>query len=958
MRVQGSLEFYTEYLDLIRFPAETHADEMVRLLKLKYGQRKPDLLIPVSYSALEFLTRKGADIFPATPIVALFNHRRLDDLKQHIESNAGQIITGVASTDDPASTLGFALQLQPETRLVAVLVGSSPLEHYWLDQLQRDLASYRTKVDLRFLTGKPVSELLHEISLLPPRSIVLTTFFFQDAAGQFFRTEDVLDLITREARIPVYSIYSSYIGHGIVGGFITNPEVTGRKVADLAGAVLNGENARKIPIALDDSGEYMVDWRELKRLGINERRLPPSTLQLYRQPSVWERYRTALLATIFFIVLQTVLITILIVNIRHRRRAEQDVLREKTLADAVIETLPGVFVLQDENSKNVRWNRNAETLMRYKPSQAEPLGNVAAHTKEQVLAARDHVLKHGSVQFEAEFLLRNGQTAPFYISALKVDLQGKPYITAVGLDLTEREQAREALRESETALRSFIENAPYGIATIDVRRDRFLYANPAMIRLLGYQSLSQVCALALTSDLYPHGGNQPFRAQPTRADYFKDIESTWNRKDGKSVVVRTSGRRICRPEGDLLEIIAEDVTVHRSLEEQLRHAQKLEALGQLSGSVAHDFNNLLSVIIGYSEILSSNPALQSAAKTQLETIKRAGERAASLTGQLLAFSRRQVLQPSVINLNSLVRETERMLRRLLPEDVHQTSELNLELWKTKADPNQVVQVIINLAVNARDAMPRGGALKIRTENVTFADGATIDGVDLPAGDYVKLSVTDTGTGMSAETRSRIFEPFFTTKEPGKGTGLGLATVYGIVKQSGGFIFVESQFGVGSTFTTYFPRFAQPVAADASAPGNVKPETLNHFQTLLIVEDEAAFRDLLRDGLQAKGFNVLVAANGVEALRVVEEYGRPIRLLITDVVMPHMSGPELVRTLRDTRDIDVLYMTGYADDKLNDISESGELSLMRKPFYLHELLGKVDEVLKRTTGSRARMRSDK
>ena len=957
LRVKGNLEFYTEYLDLIRFPTEAHTDEMVRLLKLKYAQKKPDLLIPVSYSAVEFLARRGADIFPATPMVALFNRRRLADLKQYAQGE-GHSITGVASTDDPACTLGFALQLQPDTQHAAVLVGSSPLEHYWLDQLQNDLGPYRAKVDLRFLTGKPINELIREVSDLPPKSVVITTFFFQDSSGQFFRTEDVLDLITREAHVPVYSIYSSYIGHGVVGGCITDPEVTGKKVADLAGAALNGENTGKIPIALDDSGEYTVDWRELKRWGINERRLPPSTLRLYRERPVWERYQGALIAVICFMVLQTVLIMGLIINVRRRRRAEKDLLREKTVADAVIESLPGVFVLQDQDGKNVRWNRNAETILRYKPAEVTPLGNVAEEHKEQVSAARERVLKHGTGQIEAEFLLRNGKTAPFYINARKVDLQGKPHFTAIGLDLTEREQTRHALRESESALRSFIENAPYGIGTIDVRRDRFLYANPAMIKLLGYESLPQVCALTLSSDLYPQGANQPLRAQPTRAGYFKDVEFTWKRKDGKSVIVRTSGRRFSRPDGDVLEIIAEDVTSRRSLEDQLRHAQKLEALGQLSGSVAHDFNNLLSVIIGYSEILSSDATIQSAAKAQLETIKRAAERAASLTGQLLAFSRRQVLQPSVINLNSLVRETERMLRRLMPEDVHHEIELEPRLWKTKADPNQIVQVIINLAVNARDAMPRGGSLKIQTANVVLEDGASIEGIDLPCGDYVKMSVSDTGTGISPETRSLIFEPFFTTKEPGKGTGLGLATVYGIVKQSGGFIFADSQLGAGTTFTVYLPRFEREATATAIKPGNGRAEIHNLSETLLIVEDETAFRDLLRDGLRAKGFNVLVASNGVEALRVFEECGHPIQLLITDVIMPQMSGPELVRALRTTRDIDVLYMTGYADDKLQDMTESGELALMRKPFYLDELLAKIIEVLTRTAKPHAKVPRDK
>src|ERR1051326_8254398 len=423
-----------------------------------------------------------------------------------------------------------------------------------------------------------------------------------------------------------------------------------------------------------------------------------------------------------------------------------------------------------------------------------------------------------------------------------------------------------------------------------------------MVTLLGYNSEAEVLALHVSRELYCNGEAQGFRAQPTRADFFSAVEFNWRRKDGKAVIVRASGRRVrtTDDQGDLMEIIAEDVTARRSLEEQLRQAQKLEALGQLSGSVAHDFNNLLSVIIGYSELLSINPVFEGALKAHLEAIRRAGERAASLTSQLLAFSRRQVLQPSVINLNLLIRETQKMLQRLMREDIEHRIVLDPGLWKAKADPNQLVQVIINLAINARDAMPTGGTLTFATANVTLQDVMTFKGVDVPRGNYVKLAVTDTGIGMDEETQARIFEPFFTTKEAGKGTGMGLATVYGIVKQSGGYIFSDSEAGKGTTLSIYLPQFERAHEPDSAVAGSRdgKSDTLQPgSETILVVEDEAAFRDLLQDGLRAKGYNVLVAANGVEALRVAEQHGISIRLLITEIIMPQMRGTELARALR-------------------------------------------------------------
>ena len=603
------------------------------------------------------------------------------------------------------------------------------------------------------------------------------------------------------------------------------------------------------------------------------------------------RYQVLIVAASLCI-LESLLILALVLNVIRRRRAEKELARAKTLADAVIEGLPAVFVLQDASGKSLRLNKNAQAMVGSSP--------------------------------DAVGTLRN---------------------TAIGPDLTGNKQSKEALRRSESELRSFIEHAPYGIGTISVSRDRFLRANPALVKLLGYKSEAEVLSLLVSRDLYPSGDSPGLRAQPPRADFFSALELTWKRKDGKPVNVRASGRRIPDPadQGDLIEIIAEDVTARRQLEEQLRHAQKLEALGQLSGSVAHDFNNLLSVIIGYSELLSANPNSEGSMRIHLEAIKRAGERAASLTAQLLAFSRRQELQPTVVNLNSLVRETEKMLQRLMGEDVEQKVILDPALWKTRADSGQMVQVIMNLAINARDAMAKGGTLTIETANIAFDEVVNLCGVDVPAGKYVKLSVSDTGTGMDAETLARIFEPFFTTKQAGKGTGLGLATVYGIVEQSGGYIFADSGPGMGAVFSIYLPQVDRSVE---TVPARPRPSTQG-AETILIAEDEPAFRDLLRDGLQARGYQVLVASNGAEALRVAEEHNGPIRVLVTDVIMPQVSGPELARALRKVRsDIVVLYMSGYADDKLDDISSSGELTLLPKPFYIDELVRRIQEILAR------------
>ena len=951
------VEFYTEYLDLVRFPGAAHAANLVKLLELKFGEQKPDLIVPVSYSALQFLLGEGKELFPGTPVVALFNVTRLGELKQSIATGTvGRRITGVASTDEPVRTVDLALRLQPDTDQVAVVVGCSPVDGYWAEQLRQDFAPYGQRVRFTYLTGLTMDETLKRVAELPPHTVILSTYFFEDANGQFFLQQEALDLIAQKANVPVYAIYSNYLGHGVVGGRMTDPENLGRRIAKEAARVLSGENAAGIPLELDNSAQDTVDWRQLQRWHISEKQLPPGTVELFREPSAWERYRSVIVAVIALCILQTVLVLALWFSIERRKRAEKAQLHEKILADAVIESLPGIFLLQDRAGKNLRWNKNAELMARYAPGEEGVLGNVADGDKEAVQRAKNEVFARGASQIEADMLLSNGGTAPFYFTGVRVDLEGTPYLAAVGIDLTQSKQAEEAVRRSEAELRSFVENAPYGIGTIGVRQDRFLHANPALVKLLAYKSEAEVLALTVSRDLYSDGDGTGFRAQPTRADFFNAVEFTWKRKDGKPVMVRASGRRLSSPDGggDVIEIIAEDVTSRKLLEEQLRHAQKMEALGQLAGSVAHDFNNLLGVIIGYSELLSSDLGSAGPVGTRLETIKKAGVRAASLTSQLLAFSRRQVLEPRVVNLNSLVAETQKMLQRLMGEDIEQKIVLDPALGKTKADPGQMVQVIMNLAVNARDAMPTGGKLTIETSKVSFEEGATFYGVAVPPGRYVMLAVTDTGTGMDADTRERLFEPFFTTKAEGKGTGLGLATVYGIVKQSGGFVFADSELGKGTVFRVYLPQVDPPLEEPSRQREKLAAVPAGSA-TIMVVEDERAFRDLLHDGLQSRGYQVLVASNGVEALRIAEEHAGPIRLLITDVIMPQMSGPELAKCLTEVRgNLDVLYMSGYTDDRLGAMAgTNGELAWIQKPFYLDDLQRKIQEILLRKEGPASR-----
>ncbi|MBA2731790.1 MAG: PAS domain S-box protein [Acidobacteria bacterium] len=382
----------------------------------------------------------------------------------------------------------------------------------------------------------------------------------------------------------------------------------------------------------------------------------------------------------------------------------------------------------------------------------------------------------------------------------------------------------------------------------------------------------------------------------------------------------------------------------REKEEQLRQSQKMEAVGQLAGGIAHDFNNLLTVITGYSDLMLRGLRLNDPLRQKIEQVKKAGERAASLTRQLLAFSRKQVLQPKVLALNEVVADMDKMLRRLIGEDIDLMTILEPSLWQVKADPGQIEQVIMNLGVNAHDAMPKGGKLTIQTENIVIDETYAARHMTVKPGRYVMLAVSDTGTGMDTTTQKRIFEPFYTTKDQGKGTGLGLSTVYGIVKQSNGSIWVYSEVGLGTAFKIYLPQFADEVTE--SAPRALAIEASQGTETVLLVEDDETVRELARETLEMSGYHVLTAANGDAALSCCEHYEGQIHLILTDVVMPQMSGRELAERLTVLYpETPVLYMSGYTDDAIvhHGILEEG-VAFLEKPFTPNILTHKVRTVL--------------
>jgi len=516
----------------------------------------------------------------------------------------------------------------------------------------------------------------------------------------------------------------------------------------------------------------------------------------------------------------------------------------------------------------------------------------------------------------------------------------------------EHKQATETVREREELVQLLLDSTAEAIYGIDLHGNCML-ANPTCARLLGYADPEQLKGRNMHNLIHHHrpdGRPCPeeecpiVRAIHTRQGTHIKNEVFW-RADGTKFDAEYFSYPMWRGKvlvGAVVTFL--DMSHQKKLEEQLRQAQKMEAIGQLAGGVAHDFNNLLTIINGYSELLLLSTPPDDPRRELLEEIRKAGERSASLTRQLLAFSRKQFLAPTVLDLNDVVRDTEKMLRRVIGEDIQLTTVLHPQLGSVKADPGQLEQVLLNLAVNARDAMPQGGRLTIETNNILIDEDYARSHADMRPGSYVMLTVADAGTGMAEEVKRRLFEPFFTTKGIGKGTGLGLAVVHGIVKQSDGTIEVDSEPGLGTSFKIYLPHVEQaaPTGKSGAGLGSAPRGT----ETLLLVEDEDAVRALTRFTLQQCGYTVLEASHGEEAIRVATNHRERIHLLVTDVVMPGMGGQVLAERLLSIHpEMKVLYLSGYTDDAIvrHGILHE-EVNFLQKPFSPNALAHQVRDVL--------------
>ncbi len=966
LAARPDIEIYTEYLDSKRITREGLPAATADYLAQKYAETPLAVIIVSDNSALAFLARYQKAVFGSTPVVFC----GIDDFTPDLLAGLAGPVTGVVQALDPRQTVELIRTLQPDLQRLVVVSGTDVTALAMRRQAQAALANEARGLDVVWLDGPSARALQERLSGLSRADAVLLCNFNRDAEGAYLSHEDSARLICAASGAPVYAMQDLYLGTGVVGGSVITARDQGAMAARLGLEILAGRDVP--PISLECPHAILCDFAVLQKFGLDLSRLPPTATLINHPLTFYERYRRLIwTAAGAFALLLLALAGVSFGLVRSRSAARQ-LRRSEEKLRTTLNSIGDAVIATDVIGRIIHMNPVAERLTGWTAAEAvhQPLASVLrivnAVTRQPVDAPVEEVLRRGQIVGLANhttLLARDGAEYQIADSAAPIRAEGAQ-ITGVVLvfrDVTEDYRMRRRLAESEAQMKLALQGADLCTWDWNVPARQVAF-NERWAEMLGYPSAERAAPFDIWMELV-HPDDRPSVQQTLEAHLqgqtaAYETEHRLRHKTGAWVWVLGKGRVIERnADGAALRMCGTylDITQrrraeaeHAKLEAQLRQAQKMESIGLLAGGIAHDFNNILTAISGSAEAATQELQTRFPAAAGplewLQQVERSVQRAAALTRQLLAFGRRQLVRPQVLDLNTTLRELEKMLRRLLTENLSLQLRCAPELPAVQADPGQLEQVIVNLVVNARDAMSAGGQLTLETRPVPPAEAQAVLPPDARPGAYVMLAVSDTGCGMDAATREHIFEPFFTTKPLGQGTGLGLSTVYGIVKQAGGHVAVYSEPGQGTTFKVYLP--ARPEDSRRPQPAEVSPTALGGSDTIVVCEDDVAVRKVTAQMLQDAGYTVLVAEDAADALRRAAAHPGPIDLLVTDVIMPGMNGRQLAEALSALRPaLRTLFVSGYTSSVIAHCGVlERDVEFLEKPFSRQQLLQRVRDVL--------------
>ncbi len=955
-------ELFIEYMDTKRVRGEQYFQQLAQLYATKYRPGSFDAICSLDDNALRFLLRYKENLFGPIPVIFC----GVSIPQPEILEQAGNV-HGVLETLDLEVGIDFALRLFPQTKHIALITDpttSGAANRKTFEQLAR---SGRFSQSFIFVDpdgqGLELDELFAAVKNLPEQTIIYHSDFFVDKQKNPINIEVLMPQLSHEAHSPIFVHNNVYMGLGVLGGKVNSGYDQGATAAKITREIWAHDEPKNIPVIREIPNRVMIDSAQLKRFNLTEEALllassvPKNEILFFNQPEdFWRGRGKYVFWGLGFIVFEGLLIAWLVRLFMCEKKLQIEANQASERFQALFELAPFACVLNDEQGRYLMVNKAFTTVTGIHPEQA--IGHTSQEvgvlmSKEDVRRIKKELAQYKTLSsIELTLTLRPETTLHVLQASTLIDWDGASVILTASADITRIRQVEFALRESEERYRDLVQGAAVLIIKFNTK-GVITFVNDYALDFFGFRR-DELIGHNLTTTIVPENDSNGADLRPlinaaceSSDVLFENINENTT-KQGERVWIHWKNRVIREEKGAIKEIFSfgTDITKRKCAEEeqeklraQLLQSQKMESVGKLAGGVAHDFNNMLGVILGHCEMVLSSLGTEHELAHNLEQILSAANRSSELTKQLLAFARKQPIAPKVLDLNHNISMMIAMIRRLIGEDIELVWEPGNDLWAVHFDPTQLTQLLTNLCINARDAIDSNGRIIITTENIRLDEQACSQCIECHPGEYVQISVSDNGCGMDKQTQKRIFEPFFTTKALGQGTGLGLSMVSGIISQNNGFIHLDSEPATGTTFRLYLPRYNGEIIPDHDP----EETTTNHQGQgkILLVEDEQVLLEMTTSMLEGLGYSVLSAASGSEALKLVLETPQPIDLLITDVVMPGMTGNDLARTLQQKYpDLTCLYISGYPADLVS--FESAHF--LEKPYTRKALAAKIQALL--------------
>jgi len=944
------IDLYVDYMDARKVVAPEFLDMVRQILTVKYRTIQFDLVIVSDDTAYQFALKNRAQLWPGVPIVFC----GVNELRP--QEFAGQeAFTGISENNDLQPFVAAIPKIIHGLKKLVIVRDDSPYARDTLPHLLDAIYKSIPSVEVQFIDNTISSdELVSRLAQAPVGSVVFYLSFWREKNGRFINGNEVQRILGHCA-VPVFTTHQSLVGNGAIGASFVDAFDQGSAAGRIARAIINGTPVFTIPAAIGPARRMVFDYATLKRFQVSRDALPADSAVINEPYSFYRQHRTLVWVTLSTFAVLSILVVSLVMVVFQRRRAVVGLMDSEEKFSKAFRDSPVSMAIRDlESNRYVEVNNRLLALMGY--TRDEVIGRTPDEIGWRIDPDPTGLTGVAALgDREARFRSRDGRLVVCSYTSHSIRIAGKVCRLSITVDITARKQAEEALRESQHFIESVLDTTPDIVYIYDLKEQRNIYSNHEIVDVLGYtpDEIARMGDKFFEQLMNPDDVTRVMehhRKVAANVDGYEELDYRMRDSRGKWRWLHSRDKVFSRDKDGIANQIvgtASDVTERKRAEEereklqsQLNQAQKMESVGRLAGGVAHDFNNMLTAIQINATLARQAVPTDSPVRESLDEILLCTGRSADLTQRLLAFARKQTVAPKVLDLNATVEGMLKMLHRLIGEDIGLLWKPGVDLWSVKVDPSQIDQVLANLCVNARDAISGVGKVTIVTKNETYDDAFCATHAGYSPGQYVLLSVSDDGCGMDKEVLGHLFEPFFTTKPVGQGTGLGLATIYGIVKQNRGFLNVYSEPGHGTTFNIFLLRHADK-AEQIKKETTVAPFGRGH-ETILLVEDEPAILKIAQRTLGSLGYTVLAAATPGEAIQLAEEHAGKIHLLMTDVVMPEMNGRDLAkRLLAFDPTIKRLFMSGYTADVIahQGVLEEG-INFIQKPFSLQDLAGKV------------------